>query len=337
MRHLQGETVRLAATYLTIIMVMSVGFSTIFYNVSLRELDRRPQTGANLTDDSDFLNFSDNAVSRYLDKRQEESRVALLLDLVTVNLLTLLLGALLSYLLAEKTLRPIEENMEAQAQFVSDASHELRTPLTSLLTANEVSLRQKKLTVSEARQVIAENVDDIKRLQALTNSMLGLLREDPAKDTWQVLSAAQIFEQAVHLTAAQASAKHIKVSIDAASLQLKANEQQLVQLVTILLDNAIKYSDTKATVYLAAVRQGRHIELSVRDEGIGMSEEVVSQVFTRFYRAEQSRTTPGYGLGLSIAKKIVDAHKGKLSVKSEPGQGSTFTVSLPAGIDSDKR
>jgi signal transduction histidine kinase len=78
------------------------------------------------------------------------------------------------------------------------------------------------------------------------------------------------------------------------------------------------------------------VEFTVRDEGIGMSEEATTHVFTRFYRAEQSRTTPGYGLGLAIAKKITDAHKGKISVKSELGHGSTFTVLFPAGVDSDK-
>jgi signal transduction histidine kinase len=335
MRHLQGETLRLAATYLTIIMVMSVGFSTVFYNVSLRELDRRPPSAGTITDQAENI-FPNSALSQYLDERREESRVALLIDLVVVNLLTLLLGALLSYLLAEKTLRPIEENMEAQAQFVSDASHELRTPLTALLTANEVTLRQKKLSVSEARQVITENVDDIKRLQSLTNSMLGLLREDPTKETWQVLSAQQVFKEAIHLTAVQAEAKRITIHVKATKLRLKANEQQLVQLLTILLDNAIKYSDKKAAVYLTATRQGKYVEFTVRDEGIGMSEEAITHVFTRFYRAEQSRTTPGYGLGLAIAKKITDAHKGKISVKSELGHGSTFTVLFPAGVDSDK-
>jgi len=326
MKHLKQDVLRLTGTYLAIIMAMSVGFSVIFYSVSMRELDRRPHT-ISLTDiaaDPDTrLTFDD-----YLSDRAEEARTSLLLDLILVNFLALVSGGILSYLLAQYTLRPIEENMEAQAQFVSDASHELRTPLTALRTANEVALRDKKLKISEARAVIADNIEDITRLQSLADAMLGLLRDDTA-GFQEGVSLPNVVSEALSLVVNQAQAKNISVEDATGDTKLYGNARSLTQLITILLDNAIKYSPEGSAVHLASEIQGRSLVLTVKDEGIGMDEEAIRNAFTRFYRAEESRSTAGYGLGLSIAKKVVDAHHGKIAIQSTPGKGSVFTITLP--------
>lgn len=326
MKHLKQDVIRLTGTYLAIIMAMSVGFSVIFYSVSMRELDRRPHT-ISLTDiaaDPDTrLTFDD-----YLSNRADEARTSLLVDLVLVNLMALISGGILSYLLAQYTLRPIEENMEAQAQFVSDASHELRTPLTALRTANEVALRDKKLKLADARAVIADNIDDITRLQSLADSMLGLLRDDT--DGFQTdVSLSDVVSEAMGVVVSQAQAKNISVEDATGDVTIYGNARSLTQLLTILLDNAIKYSPEGSAVHVASEVQGRSLILSVKDEGVGMNEETVKNVFTRFYRAEESRSTSGYGLGLSIAKKITEAHHGKIAIESAVGVGSTFTVTLP--------
>lgn len=326
MKHLKQDVLRLTGTYLAIIMAMSVGFSVIFYSVSMRELDRRPHA-ISLTDiaaDPDTrLTFDD-----YLSNRADEARTSLLVDLVLVNLMALISGGILSYLLAQYTLRPIEENMEAQAQFVSDASHELRTPLTALRTANEVALRDKKLKIADARAVIADNIEDITRLQSLADSMLGLLRDDTA-DFQANVSLPDVVGEAMNMVVNQAQAKNISVEDATGDTVLYGNARSLTQLLTILLDNAIKYSPEGSAVHVASEVQGRSLVLSVKDEGVGMNEESVKNAFTRFYRAEESRSTAGYGLGLSIAKKITEAHHGKISIESVPGEGSKFTVVLP--------
>lgn len=326
MKHLKQDALRLTGTYLAIIMAMSVGFSVIFYSVSMRELDRRPHE-ISLTDiapDPDTqLTFDD-----YLSNRADEARVSLLVDLVLVNLMALISGGILSYLLAQYTLRPIEENMEAQAQFVSDASHELRTPLTALRTANEVALRDKKLKIADARAVIADNIEDITRLQSLADSMLGLLRDDTA-GFQDGVSLPDVVSDAMSMVVNQAQAKNISVEDAAGDATLYGNARSLTQLLTILLDNAIKYSPEGSAVHVASEIQGRSLILTVKDEGVGMDEETVKNVFTRFYRAEESRSTAGYGLGLSIAKKIAEAHHGKIAIESTLGEGSIFTVTLP--------
>ena len=133
----------------------------------------------------------------------------------------------------------------------------------------------------------------------------------------------------MNLVVAPALEKNIAVEDQVENLTLLGDAQKLEQLLTILLDNAIKYSAKNTTVYLSSERKGRQAIISVRDEGIGMSEETLANIFTRFYRAEESRTTNGYGLGLPIAQKIVQVHGGKISATSKLGEGTTFIVALP--------
>lgn len=325
MKHLKRDVFRLASTYLIIIMVMSIGFSAVFYQTSTREFDRRPRDGSG--PNAPLVN--DPSFQAYLDEREEIARRSLLIDLIILNTIALIVGSLLSYILAQRTLQPIEENMEAQSQFVSDASHELRTPLTALRAANEVALRSKNLKLTDAKQVIADNVDDIARLQDLANSMLGLLKDDNRTLLQQAVPLESVVSDAVNMVVTQALAKDIAIDDQTMNVTILGSDQKLTQLMTILLDNAIKYSDHGTTIHLTSHTKGKLAYIGVRDEGIGMDAETLAQVFTRFYRAEKSRTTSGYGLGLAIAKKIVDAHGGKIRATSQPGKGTEFTIALP--------
>ena len=220
--------------------------------------------------------------------------------------------------------------MAAQSRFVSDASHELRTPLTALLAANEVASMNPKLTLKQAKQVITDNVDDVKRLQKLTNSMLGLLKEDKLEIQKGKVGLQSVIARAMNLVVNQALAKDIAIDDKTKNFLLLGDRQSLEQLFTILLDNAIKYSNKGGTITISSSKKGKHVSVAIADVGIGMSDEVKSQIFTRFYRAEESRTTAGYGLGLSIAERIIRAHGGRINVDSEQNVGSTFTVILPA-------
>ena len=320
----QRDVLRLAGTYLAIIMAMSITFSAVLYSASVKEFDRRPENQTMYISPS-----GTTTLHEYLTEREDKALTSMRLNLLLLNTVTLVVGALLSYLLAQRNLQPIEENMAAQSQFVSDASHELRTPLTALLAANEVALHNPKLTLAQAKKVISGNVEDAARLQKLANSMLGLLKDDGAKIEKETVSLQAIVSRAMNLVVVQALDKNIAVEDQTTDLKLLGDVQKLEQLLTILLDNAIKYSANNTTVYITSERKNRQALISVRDEGIGMSEATQANIFTRFYRAEESRTTAGYGLGLPIAQKIVQAHGGKISVQSAEGKGTTFTISLP--------
>lgn len=322
MIYLKKDVLRLAATYLVIIMSMSIVFSTILYAISANELGRRPNgLGPDVRPGASSL-------QQFFEQREQESRQMLIVNLLFANVVMLGVGALISYVLAERSLRPIEENMTAQAQFVSDASHELRTPLTALRTANEVALRSRTLKLSDAKQVIKENVDDIARLQGLTDSMLGLLKDEaPAAITAVDLQA--VVNDAISMVAPLALTKQLTISNESQQAMARGDHQRFVQLVTILLDNAVKYSAPGTRITITTKELSRRVHLIVQDQGVGMDHTTLQQVFTRFYRADHSRSTVGYGLGLAIAQKIAHAYHATITVASKPGAGSTFTVSLP--------
>jgi signal transduction histidine kinase len=126
--------------------------------------------------------------------------------------------------------------------------------------------------------------------------------------------------------------KQIEISENIEKMSMEGNEKSLTELCIILLDNAIKYSPEKATVSLTAINKDAKIEVTVQDSGVGIAKENIPHIFDRFYRVDTSRTKqhiPGYGLGLSIAKRIVTLHQGTIHVASTPGKGTTFTIIFP--------
>lgn len=336
-RILTANTFRLAATYLAIIMVMSVGFSIVFFQASYHQLGR--QVPPHNLYDSNYQNTpgqagqqsdNDDMLDQFFQQRVEEGRADLLHRLVLLNVGALLVGSYISYLLARYTLRPIEENMEAQLRFVSDASHELRTPLTALRTTNEVTLRRKKITEAEARDLIGYNVAESVKLKELTDALLGLLKEEP--HLHEPVSLKEVLGDSLATVEAASKAKNIKFKNKTIDAQLHGSKQALSQVLTILLDNAIKYSPVKSTISIEAEVRQKKLHVSVADQGIGISPDDLPHIFDRFYRSDKARSgsdASGFGLGLAIAKKITDAHHGHIEATSVPGKGSTFTLILP--------
>ncbi len=327
MKRLKKDHLRLAATYLAIIMGMSLLFSAIFYSTTVNQLERQ-RPGA-LNKPSPLVD-PDGDFRQHLEARIAESEATLAIQLIGINLAIFVLGALASYLLAEQALRPIEENLDAQDRFISDASHELRTPITALKTANEVALRDRKLSPAEAREVIAQNVVDAARLQALASSLLDLVRERPIEKA--PVKLATIISAALTTVVPQAQQKDITIDDTTKNMTLQGDSSGLVQVLTILLDNAIKYSPKGSAVTIASETSDKQ-RISVIDHGVGIDTAEQKQIFDRFYRADTSRTashTEGYGLGLSIARKIAHDHGGDLTVTSKKGAGATFTLELPS-------
>jgi two-component system sensor histidine kinase CiaH len=328
----KGHTLRLAATYLAIIMIMSLGFSAVLYDASFRQLGRQLPHDFNQSaaHPAHVPNDIDDNVNQFLKARVAEGRRELLIRLIGLNAVALVLGGGISLLLARRTLQPIEDAMEAQAQFVSDASHELRTPLTALRTTNEVALRRPKITDADARDIFTYNIEESAKLKELSDALLGLLKEESHIE--DVVHINDVIEEAAAHVKCLADAKHIKLSLPVTDKQVRGSHQALTQVLTILFDNAIKYSDEKGEVTVVMPSSTKRAIIGVTDKGIGISKEDLPHVFERFYRSDKARqrnAQGGFGLGLSIAKKIVKSHRGSLTVDSTQGKGSTFTVSLP--------
>lgn len=332
MKHLKGDTGRLAATYLAIIFGLTIVFSAVIYSISSARFDRplppRTQIGGMY-----YMNDSiRSGVQELFNDRADQARSDLLVSLVVMNLTVLVGGAFFSYYLARKTLEPIETAMEAQTRFVSDASHELRTPLTALQVTNEVALRKKKLTLSEAKDLIGHNLAETVKLHTLTDALLGLAGQANTETSKSKLNIAEVILDVVQTLTSLADSKRISIMHDIPASTVSANQSAVTQILRILLDNAIKYSPNGSTVTLS-VATDHDLTISVTDQGPGIAPENQTKVFDRFFRVDESRSSrhvEGNGLGLSIAKSIADRHGYAIGLTSKVGKGSTFSLTIPA-------
>lgn len=329
---IRSATAKLTLWYLAIIMALSIGFSFFLYRLSTAELNRglrrqnsffaQPRPGFPTLPPS-FENFR--------VKQLEEGRQHLLDDLVIFNLTTLLLGGAASYALARRTLHPIEDALEAQSRFTADASHELRTPLTAMQTEIEVALRNTSLNKQQAKNLLKSNLEEVAKLKALSDALLRLASQNGHDGSSQANIESAI-DQALARVEQQAKARSITINPSASPLVVAGDENSLSELLVILLDNAIKYSQPASKITVSAERHGKFAHLTVTDKGHGIKASDLPHIFDRFYRSDPSRSKDkieGYGLGLSIAQKIVDLHNGSIEVKSTAGKGSQFTVKLP--------
>ncbi len=268
-------------------------------------------------------------------------RQRILITLVLINLGILVIAGAAGYFLAGMTLRPIKAMVDEQNRFITDASHELRTPLTALKSETEVYLRSKQQSIAESNKLLISNLEEVNNLQALSDNLIQLAQyQKPngkiALSPVSLEEIIQVTEKKLHSAIKQ---KAITIETKIANYFVKGDKESLTQLFGILLDNAIKYSPEKSVINIKTEKTDHSVLVHVTDQGIGIEKKDIPHIFNRFYRADSSRTkqnAPGYGLGLSIAKKIADSHRGTISVKSEPGkslpagrQGTTFTVQLP--------
>jgi len=335
--HFKIAYLKLTLFYVLIVMVISVGFSVAIYQISSEELGRGlgRQTGI-LRDFPMNVPTSRNPIIQDLEniklQQLEESSNHLQRNLIYFNLLILILSFIISYFLAKRTLKPIEEAMGAQNRFTADASHELKTPLTAMRTEIEVSLRDKGLKISDAKKLLGSNLEEIAKLESLSSALLKLTKlEEEIKLEFKELALSEIITEAFEKVESLAADKNIEFETKFKEVPVRGDRQSLVELFVILLDNAIKYSPKKSKISINIKQEKKHATVSIKDRGIGIKASDLPHIFERFYRADQSRSkekTDGYGLGLSIAKRIVELHDGEISAKSSPGKGSEFIVKL---------
>lgn len=336
----QSARIKLTAWYLLMIMVVSFFFSAIIYRAISFELERfehmqRKRIEMRLQEDPEFAPRT--PFGRRLPPPSpellKEAETRVLYTLLGINAGIFVIAGGVGYFLAGRTLRPIGEMVDEQNRFISDASHELKTPLTSLRTAFEVYLRDKKPTVAEASLLISESLEDVKRLQSLSESLLTLThyRTRNGHIPLEPVALREVIQKAKRTMHPLASDAAITIVTDIPVGMVMGDRHGLIQVFTILLENAVKYSPKKSTIRITAATTGSLIKVAIVDQGIGIDAAALPHIFDRFYRADSARSshTGGYGLGLAIAKQVIDLHKGTIDVHSVPGSGTTFTVTLP--------
>lgn len=326
----KSATFKLTAWYLVLVMAISLVFSGVVFHFAHDELSwgLRNQT---VRIYREFPVISDNPFFVRNDDLTLSSR-RILLNLFYFNVIVLVAAGFASYWLARRTLEPIEASNERQKRFVGDASHELRTPVTALKMDTEVALMDEAATKDQLRQTLQSNLEEANKLEALLNNLLRLsqLETTDLQQTFMPVSTLAVVEAAIDQTKPQAHAKHIDINNAASDTTVIGDHDSLVQLLVILIDNAIKYSPEKSTISISSKQTDHETTVTVADQGVGIKPEALEHVFDRFYRADASRTgANGYGLGLAIAKGIADLHNGTITLKSTHGKGTKASVTLP--------
>ncbi|MGT2895523.1 sensor histidine kinase [Streptococcus entericus] len=237
-----------------------------------------------------------------------------------------------SIYLAQRTRKPILESFERQKKFVENASHELRTPLTVLQNRLENLFRKPQATILESSESIAASLDEVRNMRLLTTNLLNLARRDdgltPELTTIQPEFFDTIFTN--YQLVADENSKMFK-GINRLEHAIRSDKTLLKQLLTILFDNAVKYTTDDGHIILTVSQVEKSLLVEVADNGVGISESDKIKVFDRFYRVDKARTrqTGGFGLGLSLAKQIVHSLGGTIKVRDNQPKGTVFEVKLP--------
>jgi len=242
---------------------------------------------------------------------------------------------LISKFFADRAIRPIRDAFERQKVFVADASHELRTPLAVINSNVDILLSNADDVNPERARWLHHIKHEAERMTALTSDLLYLAHVD---HTGERPEHGQIDLSAIALNAVLTmeavffeQGRRICHDIEP-GLETIGNNEQIDRVVTVLLDNALKYSSPGGTVTASVKRRHNAVVLSVSNPGEGIPPEHLESVFDRFYRVDSARTgkTRSYGLGLAIARTIVSQHNGRIYAESSPGETTTFFVELPA-------
>lgn len=328
---------KLTAWYLLIIMAVSLSFSGVIYRGVTREFQLRLNLIEGRLELRRFGLRPPLGQTQFFIQDLEETRQRVLVMLAYINLVILVFSAMAGYFLAGRTLEPIEVALEEQKRFVADASHELKTPLTALQTAIEVALRDKKLELSGAKKVLRESLADLGGLRRLANDLLSLARYQQVGQNFkpEKVNVGEMLNDARRKIEPLAKEKGVKVEIDNEQVWVQADREGLEKIITILLDNAVKYTQKGGRVSAKIKKSRGRLALEVADTGVGIEAGVVERIFDRFYRGETSRSknqTPGFGLGLAIAKRIAEVHGWTIEVTSIPAAGSVFKVRMGGGF-----
>lgn len=276
--------------------------------------------GVQEREDTYLIVFANASVQN--DLMSDLYRVSFIVGVSSLAVLFILLTVLAKYIT-----KPVEETMEKQKRFISDSSHELKTPL-SIISANVDLL---EMEIGENARTIAIG-EGISRMKNLINDLIMLARTEQHNYTFTDFNYSEVVESTIlpMEVVAYEQGKTIDISVEE-DLMYHGNEEGIKKMIGALLENAIKYSYENTVIAVNLASKGNYIVFEVFNEGIGVTKEQKDKLFDKFYRVDDSRhrETGGHGIGLSIVSNIVEAHRGRIVVDSEPDKFIVFKVILP--------
>lgn len=329
----QAARFKLAGYYVLFVMGLSLFVTPWVYHLSFFELKK----GLDLKTVSSTKAAEGIVSKQHVNTEIKAGRRRLLRQLIYGNLGLLAIASVGGYALAWRTLRPIDQAMQAQERFTADASHELRTPLATIRAELEVALHEPAFDEHTNRTVLRSVLEEIDRISGLAEDLLLLARpKQPVLTTRTDLKA--VAQQVRKRLEPLARRRYITLQLEAdPECIVCAQQHDMERLITILVDNAIKYGPEHATVMIRLHCGEKYVSLSVHNDGPGIAPPIQKHLFERFYRADRARrhdgSAHGHGLGLAIAQKLATENNGIIRLHSAANQGTTFTVELPIAPD----
>ncbi len=321
---LSSETVarantRLALFFAAIVLVLVVVSTVLLY----------------VTFTTDIHNVIDLRVLNEQRERQlfQQAIVRLRYEVLAIDGVVFVVVGIAGFWFSRRTMKPIREALENQRRFIADASHELRTPL-AIMKADFDLARTRPGDVKELQAAVHTGAEEVDRMSGIVADLLLLSRIDAREERLEraPVDLEALLDATAAKLAALAAPRHVEIEYEGGRRMLAdADAERLQRALLNLGKNAVEHSPDGATVTLSLARERDQALIEVKDRGSGMTGEQLAHVFERFYRADRSRSSAGgnSGLGLPIARWIIEAHGGTLSLSSTPGEGTLATVHLP--------
>ena len=251
-----------------------------------------------------------------------------------------LISIIASIYLARVSVKPLIDSMQKQKSFVENASHELRTPLAVLQNRLETLFRKPEATIMESSENIASSLEEVRNMRMLTTNLLNLARRDDGIKP-EIADVEPDFFTTTFANYEIIADENEKAFVyeNHINHNIKTDRTLLKQLMTILFDNAVKYTEEDGIIKFIVWSKDRSLYLRVSDNGPGINNEDKKKIFDRFYRVDKARTRQkgGFGLGLSLAKQIADALKGTITVKDNRPKGTIFEIKISIKSESKKK
>ncbi|MBN1640781.1 MAG: HAMP domain-containing histidine kinase [Anaerolineae bacterium] len=290
--------------------VVAFGMGWVLSGLTLRPIHRITRTAQQIGQERDF-----SSRVQYHGPNDEVGRLATTFNEMLARL--------------EEAYQHITHALQMQRDFVADVSHELRTPLTTVRGNLALLRRDPPLPSEEQEEILTDLIGESDRLIRLVGDLLTLARADAERKlTCEPIEVTPIVEDVCRQAYLLAPGREIAYQRPEGPTLALADRDALKQVLLILLDNAVSHA--VGPIRVSAAQADATVTIEVQDSGPGMPPDLCARAFDRFYRGDASRSTPGFGLGLSIAKALIEAQEGQIALSSAPGVGSRFTVTLPA-------
>ncbi|HFI0231134.1 TPA: sensor histidine kinase [Streptococcus suis] len=280
-----------------------------------------------------YSNYDITCATILVNVSQIKSSIATYETTVAIVMISAwLISILASIYLANLSMKPILVSYQKQKDFVENASHELRTPLAVLQNRLESLFRHPEATILESSESIGSSLEEVRNMRLLMTNLLNLARRDDGFKLEMVDVPPSYFDEIFenYSMVAEENGKKFQVQNNIGQ-SIRTDRVLIKQLLTILFDNAMKYTGEDGAIHITATIKERYVSFTIADNGLGISDADKKKIFDRFYRVDKARTRQkgGFGLGLSLAQQIIKSLNGQILVKDNQPKGSIFEVHIP--------